>query len=193
MTPPTVLITGATGFIGFRTLLEALEAGYTVRAAIRNESGSKALLAHPKLSSFASKSKLSFVEVPDILDPDAYVEALKNITYAIHLASPLPLPFQNPQTEIINPTLQDTANLLEAGLKTPISQTHHHHILHRRQHALPPPHFQSPLTVAETRVPDLQALDTITSVFPAYCAAKNRHSKRHLPHSYPRTTPLLTL
>ncbi|PQE29020.1 cinnamoyl- reductase protein [Rutstroemia sp. NJR-2017a BBW] len=174
MTPPTLLITGATGFIGFRTLLEALEAGYTVRATIRSSSSpaSQALLSHPLLSSFISQNKLSFIEVPDILHLEAYTEALKNITHVIHLASPLPLPFKNPQTEIINPTIQGTLNLLRAALHTP--SLRRIIITSSIVANLPFPHPTSnpPLTEAETRVPNLQALETITSVFPAYCAAK---------------------
>ncbi|PQE31375.1 cinnamoyl- reductase protein [Rutstroemia sp. NJR-2017a WRK4] len=174
MTPPTLLITGATGFIGFRTLLEALEAGYTVRATIRSSSSprSQTLLAHPLLSSFISQNKLSFIEAPDILAPDAYTSTLKDITYAIHLASPLPLPFKNPQTEIINPTIQGTLNLLRAALHTP--SLRRIIITSSIVANLPFPHPTSnpPLTEAETRVPDPQDLDTITSVFPAYCAAK---------------------
>ncbi|KAJ8069547.1 hypothetical protein OCU04_003197 [Sclerotinia nivalis] len=118
MIPPNLLITGVTGFIGFRTLLEALEAGYTVRAAIRNESGSKVLLSHPTPSDFASKNKLSFVKVPDILHPDAYTKALEDITYAIHIASPIPLPSRKP-SEIYESTVQGAANIFEAALKTP--------------------------------------------------------------------------
>ncbi|ESZ91404.1 putative cinnamoyl-CoA reductase [Sclerotinia borealis F-4128] len=167
---PNLLITGATGFIGFRTLLEALDAGYIVRAAIRNESGSKALLSHPKLLEFFSKSKLSFIEVPDILQTNAYTEALKDMTYAIHIASPIPLPFRNPQTEIIDPTVQGAANILEAALKTPSlkrmvitsSIVANLPFLHATNN--PPP------TTAESRVVDLER--NVTEVFPAYCAAK---------------------
>ncbi|KJZ70007.1 hypothetical protein HIM_10588 [Hirsutella minnesotensis 3608] len=34
-----VLLTGATGMIGFKTLAVLLEAGYQVRAAVRNQAG----------------------------------------------------------------------------------------------------------------------------------------------------------
>lgn len=170
MATTNLLITGATGFIGFRTLLEALEAGYTVRAAVRNESGSKALLSHAKIADFASKNKLSFVEVPDIIHPDAYTEALKDVTYAIHIASPIPLPFRNPQTEIIDPTVQGAANILEAGLKIPSLKRIV--ITSSIVANMPFPHATEnpPLITAESRVPDLKG--EMKVVFPAYCAAK---------------------
>ncbi|KAF7862480.1 hypothetical protein EAF04_007353 [Stromatinia cepivora] len=169
MTNSNLLITGATGFIGFRTLLEALEAGYTVRAAIRNEPASEALLSHSKLSDFASKSKLSFIEVPDILHKDAYTEALKDMTYAIHIASPIPLPSRKP-SEIYESTVQGAANILEAALKTPSLKRVV--ITSSIVANMPFPHAtENPtLTTAESRVSDVEG--EMTEVFPAYCAAK---------------------
>ncbi|KAK6858407.1 NAD-dependent epimerase/dehydratase fum13 [Apiospora arundinis] len=89
----TLLLTGANGFVGFKVLLNALEQGYTVRAAIRSMSKSDFLSKHPKVQALNASDRLSFVEVPDITNPKAYEEAVKDVTHVIHLASPLPSPF----------------------------------------------------------------------------------------------------
>ena len=40
-----VLITGGTGHIGFKVIVDALEAGYSVRAAIRDSSKEETILS----------------------------------------------------------------------------------------------------------------------------------------------------
>ena len=81
-----VLLTGATGFIGYRTLVEALKAGYRVRAAVRNEGGIDRIKAAESTQPYLSQ--LEFVLVPDIQKEDAYNEAVKGVDFVIHLASP---------------------------------------------------------------------------------------------------------
>ena len=115
-TPKLVLITGATGFIGFRTLIETLEAGYHVRAASRNESGVQKIKAARSTQPYLSQ--LEFVLVPDILKEDAYVEAVKDVDYVIHLASPttrVQAPSEESYDEmLIQPAVQGTMNMIKA-------------------------------------------------------------------------------
>ena len=84
---PLVLITGATGHLGFRTLVLALEDGYRARIAVRRlEQADKikqATSIQPHLDS------IEFVEVPDITAPDAYVDAIKGVDFVLHIASPI--------------------------------------------------------------------------------------------------------
>ena len=113
-----VLITGATGFIGFRTLIETLKAGYRVRAAVRNEAGIQKIKAAASTQPYLSQ--LEFVLVPDILKEEAYNEAVKGVDYIIHLASPTTnlktLPSQETYDEVlIQPAVQGTMNMLKAA------------------------------------------------------------------------------
>jgi nucleoside-diphosphate-sugar epimerase len=86
-----VLLTGATGFLGYLTLLDLLKSGYSVRAAVRSTAKVDRLLAAPSLKALApSESRLSFVSVPDMTAPGAYDEAVKGVRYIIHCASPIP-------------------------------------------------------------------------------------------------------
>jgi nucleoside-diphosphate-sugar epimerase len=114
MTAPNLLITGVTGFIGFRVLLEALAQGYVVRAAVRSSAQVDSIGSHPKIKSLAPGDKLSFVLVPDLTQEDAYVEAVQGVTYIIHLASPLPSPALDPQNGIYEPTVRSLTNMLRA-------------------------------------------------------------------------------
>ena len=114
--PKLVLITGATGFIGFRTLVEALKVGYRVRAAIRNESGIQKIQAASSTQPYLSQ--LEFVLVPDILKEEAYFEAVKDVDYVIHLASPTPNKLaseQNYDEILIQPAVQGTMNIIKAA------------------------------------------------------------------------------
>ena len=119
-TPKLVLITGATGFIGFRTLIETLKAGYHVRAATRNESGIQKIKAANSTQPYLSQ--LEFVIVPDILKEDAYYEAVKDVDYVIHLASPTTnfetIPTEETYDEkLIQPAVQGTMNMIKAASK----------------------------------------------------------------------------
>jgi nucleoside-diphosphate-sugar epimerase len=82
-----VLITGANGHIGFRTLVTALEHGYQVRAAIRSESKKYAIISAPSIIALNPGPRLSFIVVPDVTVDDAYGQAIKGAVYVIHLAS----------------------------------------------------------------------------------------------------------
>ena len=115
-----VLLTGATGFIGFRTLIETLKAGYRVRAAVRNESGIDRIKAAE--STYPYLGQLEFVLVPDILKEDAYYEAVKGVEFVIHLSSPTTnlktIPSEDGYDEaLIQPAVRGTINMIKAVSK----------------------------------------------------------------------------
>ncbi|KAF6840629.1 3-beta hydroxysteroid dehydrogenase [Colletotrichum plurivorum] len=86
-----ILLTGATGFVGFKTLVKALEAGYRVRCAVRSMSGIEKILATPSIQSLKpSDEHLSWAIVPDITLAGAYDDAVKGVKYIVHCASPVP-------------------------------------------------------------------------------------------------------
>ncbi|KAK5686001.1 hypothetical protein LTS10_002114 [Elasticomyces elasticus] len=105
----TVLITGGNGHVGFKVLLKLLEAGYTLRAAVRSSAKADAILAAPSLQALNPKSKLSFTIVPDLLAPGAYDEAVKDVDYIVHLASPILSGFTEDQfeTQLIQPAVKE--------------------------------------------------------------------------------------
>jgi hypothetical protein len=89
MKADTTLITGATGHLGFKVLVLALEAGYNARVAVRSQSGIENILKTPSIKRLNSGSNIEFIIVPDILVPGAYDEAVKNVDFIIHCASPI--------------------------------------------------------------------------------------------------------
>ncbi|KAM0420999.1 hypothetical protein ACHAPT_011242 [Fusarium lateritium] len=85
-----ILLTGATGFLGHRVLVMALQAGYRVRCAIRSAKGIDKILATPSVKKLGSLTrKISWVTIPDITAPGAYNEAVTDVQYIIHVASPV--------------------------------------------------------------------------------------------------------
>ena len=86
-----VLITGATGFLGYSVLVEALKKGYQVRIAVRSEAKANKVLDASAIKALnLSKDQLTWVVVPDMAAPGAYDEAVKGVKYIIHVASPIP-------------------------------------------------------------------------------------------------------
>ncbi|KAM0258698.1 hypothetical protein ACHAQJ_003706 [Trichoderma viride] len=113
-----VLLTGGTGMIGFKTLVEVLKAGYKVRAAVRNQAGLDRISALKPIAPYLSQ--LESVFVSDITAPGAYDEAVKGVKYIVHIASPLALPVDNEeayQNQIITPAIQGTVGILESAIK----------------------------------------------------------------------------
>ncbi|PTB69405.1 NAD(P)-binding protein [Trichoderma citrinoviride] len=114
-----VLLTGATGMIGFKTLIELVKAGYTVRAAVRNQAGFERISSLKPLAPYLSQ--VDSVIVPDITVPGAYDEAVKGVKYVVHVASPLASTTADTeeafQTETIQPAIQGTVGILESANK----------------------------------------------------------------------------
>ncbi|KAL4964991.1 NAD(P)-binding protein [Aspergillus stella-maris] len=111
-----ILITGVTGYIGFKTLLIALERGYPIRALIRKQAHIAGLTNKSSAIAEATKTgKLEFTIVPDFLDQNAVFTALQGITGIIHLASPLAVQTENYKKDIIRPAVSMVTTFLEAA------------------------------------------------------------------------------
>ncbi|KAL2038141.1 hypothetical protein N7G274_009088 [Stereocaulon virgatum] len=119
MTGELVLVTGASGYIGFRVVFNALEAGYHVCAAVRNQVKADTILAAPSIEALAPGEKLTFALVPDMLADGAFDEAVKDVTYIIHTASPLPAPSDDYERDLIQPAVNGATNILKSALMTP--------------------------------------------------------------------------
>ena len=77
MSSDLVLITGGSGLIGIKTIHLALEAGYSVCAAVRSQAKADLILATPTVKTINPGPGLTFVTVPDMLADGAYDEAVK--------------------------------------------------------------------------------------------------------------------
>lgn len=117
-----VLITGATGHVGFRVLVHALSAGYFIRAAVRSSEKAKTVRSHPLIKALNPGLRLTFVIVPDLCKRSAYDEAARGVDYVIHIASPLMSnqipPPDDQDAFFIKPAVRGTLNILEAAKKS---------------------------------------------------------------------------
>ena len=73
--PETILVTGATGYIGGRLVPRLVRSGRRVRVLVRSRSRALARSWHPQVD----------VAVGDVLDPQALAEALAGIDTAYYL------------------------------------------------------------------------------------------------------------
>jgi nucleoside-diphosphate-sugar epimerase len=119
MSKPLVLITGATGHIGFRTLATLLKAGYAARVTSRKLASAEKLKHTESVKPYAND--VSFVEIPDVLASGAYDDAVKDVEYILHLASPIPDASLsgNPKKHYVDPAVQGTIRMLESAAKSP--------------------------------------------------------------------------
>ncbi|KAG8672760.1 hypothetical protein FPOAC1_006046 [Fusarium poae] len=111
-----VLVTGANGFIGARTVEAFLATGYLVRAIVRSESSASSLVS--VLPDHASSDHLTTTIIPDITTTGAFDDAVKGATAIAHLAAPVD--FSNRDMDyVINSSVQGTLSVLESAIKEP--------------------------------------------------------------------------
>jgi nucleoside-diphosphate-sugar epimerase len=89
MASDLILLTGATGLIGFRILVFCLRKGYRVRVVLRTLAKEKQILSTPSIRGLATTTNLSFVEVSDFSLPTVFDDALQDVDYVIHVAAPI--------------------------------------------------------------------------------------------------------
>ncbi|KAF1980729.1 NAD(P)-binding protein [Aulographum hederae CBS 113979] len=165
-----VLITGATGHVGFKAMLVALEAGYHVRAAVRSQAKADALLNNKTLKALNRSAQLSFVVVPDLQSDGAYDDAVKDVTYIIHIASPIMNGDTKPEqyTEFfIKPAVTGTLGMLKSAAKAPSVKR----IVVTSSIVAIVPYPPGPdVYNAESRTPSVT--EGFSDEFAAYCASK---------------------
>nr|WP_062335238.1 aldehyde reductase [Herbidospora sakaeratensis] len=100
MTQQRVLVTGGSGFIAGHCILRLLDAGYAVRATVRSPS--------------ASSADLSFVTA-DLMADDGWAEAVADVDFVLHVASPVRLGPVDDENAVIAPAVDGTLRVLRAA------------------------------------------------------------------------------
>lgn len=97
----TVLVTGATGFIGAHVVMELLSRGIAVRAMMRDV----------ELAEMFPKSDLLEVVQADLFDIDSLRSAVRGCDDVIHCAAALYVSARDVQKEVVDPSIIGTENL----------------------------------------------------------------------------------
>ncbi|XP_028518625.1 bifunctional dihydroflavonol 4-reductase/flavanone 4-reductase, partial [Exaiptasia diaphana] len=114
--PERVLVSGASGYIACHVVKQLLESGnYVVRGTVRNLNNEKKVKPLQNLCTNA-KYPLELAEA-ELLDERCWERAIQNCQYVLHMASPFPAANPQDETEIIEPAVEGTLNVLEACAK----------------------------------------------------------------------------
>ncbi|WP_339924518.1 NAD-dependent epimerase/dehydratase family protein [uncultured Cyclobacterium sp.] len=108
-----VLVTGANGYVASWLVKKLLDEGMTVHAAVRNPKDDKKL-SHLKAAAANSKGTIKFF-AGDLLKPGSYKEAMEGCALVYHTASPFTMDVKDPQSELIDPAVNGTANVLNTA------------------------------------------------------------------------------
>ena len=113
----TVLLTGASGYIGKHIALQLLNQGYSVRASVRSLAKSAEVIGAVKphlLDGSKLDTRLTFIELD--LEKDAgWDSALNGVDVLMHTASPFPIASPKDENELIRPAVDGTLRALNAA------------------------------------------------------------------------------
>ncbi|PQE17532.1 hypothetical protein CJF30_00009508 [Rutstroemia sp. NJR-2017a BBW] len=115
MSGALILITGVSGHVGFRVLVEALMRGYRVRAVVRREEQMTQIINTASVQPF--EKNLTFVVIEELSKNGAFDGTLEGVEGIVHVASPLPFESNDYKTEMIDPVIKMTVEVLEAAAR----------------------------------------------------------------------------
>lgn len=114
MNNQTVLVTGGTGFVGIHCILQLLQKGFSVNTTIRSLAKKENIIVALKDGGIEDFSRLSFYEA-DLTNDAGWTEAMKDVTYVLHVASPFPTQNPTDENELIIPARDGALRVLKAA------------------------------------------------------------------------------
>lgn len=111
-----VMVTGATGYVAGWLVKQLLEDGLTIHAAVRDPKNTKKI-AHLNAIAEKTSGNIKYFK-SDLLQPGSYAEAMAGCELVYHTASPFVLEVKNPQTDLVDPAVNGTKNVLDTANST---------------------------------------------------------------------------
>jgi len=110
----TVLVTGGSGFLGGRAIIDLLERGYDVRTTVRSKS--KGPRIEENISNELGRpAGIEFFEA-DLSSDQGWTEAVAGCRYVLHIASPFPPNKPKDPQELIKPAVDGATRVIGAAL-----------------------------------------------------------------------------
>src|SRR5579863_4505357 len=110
----TVLVTGGSGFIGSRSILQLLAAGHRVRTTVRNLNREGEVRAMLRQGGAEPVDGLSFIAA-DLESDAGWAEAAAGCEFVLHVASPFPASVPKHEDELIVPAREGALRVLRAS------------------------------------------------------------------------------
>src|SRR5262249_5209033 len=110
----TVLVTGASGFLGSHVVLQLLRAGHSVRGTLRSLDREPRVRAMLKDAGGESSRRLALFSA-DLEHDRGWREAVSGCDYVIHVASPIPAAAPETDDELIRPARDGALRVLRAA------------------------------------------------------------------------------
>ncbi|UBM59563.1 aldehyde reductase [Marinilongibacter aquaticus] len=117
----TVLVTGGTGFVGLRVILQLLEKGYAVRTTVRNTKGIDQIKETLKAHGLLSMDKLSFIEA-ELTQDTNWAKAMQDCQYVLSIASPVFFDKPKSEEEAIRPAVEGILRILKFAEQTGVKR-----------------------------------------------------------------------
>ncbi|KAI9452850.1 NAD-dependent epimerase/dehydratase [Russula earlei] len=109
-----VLVTGGSGFIAVHCILQLLEAGYQVRATLRDPDREAEVRDMLREGGYEAGERLHFIQA-DLSSDANWPEAVSGCTYVLHVASPTPIRDYKHEDEMIIPAREGVLRVLRAA------------------------------------------------------------------------------
>lgn len=117
----TVLVTGGTGFVGLRIILQLLQKGYNVKTTIRSLKSKDSIIETLKANGITAFDNLSFIETALEKD-DNWAEAMKDCTYVLSVASPVFFEIPKDENEAMKPAIEGILRILKFARNTNVKR-----------------------------------------------------------------------